>query len=166
MKTFLQVGLLSAVVGLAVTGAAQAPNSTSASFSIKISTSQDVVKVGSEVSLAIRMRNISNQEIYYAWGAGPVFDVQIHDRDGKSAPETELGLRIHGKDPRFAQQDSFHEPVILRTLGPEKDYDETFSLNRFYDLNEPGKYTVQVQRLDLRSKILVKSNAISLTVTP
>lgn len=40
------------------------------------------------------------------------------------------------------------------------------ALSKEYDLNKPGKYTVQASRLEADGKTDVKSNVIALTVTP
>jgi hypothetical protein len=36
----------------------------------------------------------------------------------------------------------------------------------FYDIHEPGTYTIQVAHLDPESNTVVKSNTITVTVTP
>jgi hypothetical protein len=39
-------------------------------------------------------------------------------------------------------------------------------LGQLYDLRRPGKYTIQVSRVDEETKTLVKSNTINITVKP
>jgi hypothetical protein len=39
-------------------------------------------------------------------------------------------------------------------------------VSRLYDLSKPGKYAIQVTRPDLGSRTLVKSNAVTVTITP
>jgi hypothetical protein len=39
-------------------------------------------------------------------------------------------------------------------------------VSRLYDLSKPGKYTIQVTRRDDASKTIVKSNPITVTITP
>jgi len=38
-------------------------------------------------------------------------------------------------------------------------------VKKFYDLTQPGDYTIQVERFDPATPTLVKSNAISIIVT-
>jgi hypothetical protein len=39
-------------------------------------------------------------------------------------------------------------------------------VSRMYDLSKPGKYTIHVTRYDYASKTIVKSNPITVTITP
>ena len=57
----------------------------------------------------------------------------------------------HGGGPRLVKADG--------TLT------DTIDLNKLYDL-QPGKYTIQVERLDEDGKTVVKSNTITVNVTP
>jgi hypothetical protein len=40
------------------------------------------------------------------------------------------------------------------------------ALNDFYDLSAPGQYTIQVRRWDDETKTWVKSNTLTVTVSP
>lgn len=40
------------------------------------------------------------------------------------------------------------------------------NVSKLYDLNQPGKHTIQFERLDAEIKTFVKSNEITVTVTP
>lgn len=166
MRALLDVGILSALLGLAGIVVAQVPN-TAPPFSLTISSPQSSFKIGSDVTLELKMTNTSNRNISFGAGWGmPVVDIEIHDVDGKQTPETPYGLRLHRKDPRFALQDSVTGPVTHPTLRPGESNDSIGSLNKIYDLSKPGEYTIQVQRMDPDSKILVKSNTLTITVTP
>ena len=51
-------------------------------------------------------------------------------------------------------------------VKPGATFEDHVDLTSIYDLSQPGKYTVQVQRTDAVSKTLVKSNTVTVTVTP
>jgi hypothetical protein len=158
MNILRKAALLIAVLGLAGFDAAQAQDVAPAPFSITISSPHIVVKAGSDVYVDIRMTNTSTADVYYAVGAGPVFQIEVHDTQGKRAPEGPLGFRAHR--PRAISR------LIARTLKPGETYEVKGSLNSLYDLSNPGTYVIQAQRMDPQSKVLVNSNTISVTVTP
>src|SRR5690348_13128629 len=47
---------------------------------------------------------------------------------------------------------------------PGATFSEDLDLSNLYDLSRPGKYAIQVSRLDLESKTEVRSNTITVTV--
>ena len=49
-------------------------------------------------------------------------------------------------------------------LGEERT--QVVSVSDLYDLSKPGQYTIQVRRWDDDTKTWVKSNTITVTVTP
>ena len=168
VKTFWISGfVLLAALGFMGTGKAQTSNAGLAPFTIKISTPKDSLKKGADAQVQISMTNTSDKDIYYSFGGGPVFDLEIQDAEGNKPSETPLGQRVHGESTQSSGGAvSAPEPIVLQTLGPGRTYTETFSLNKFYDLTKPGEYVIQAQRKDPQSAVLVKSNTIAITVNP
>ena len=54
----------------------------------------------------------------------------------------------------------------LVSLKPSQDWRNTLRVSDLYDLSKPGQYTIQVRRWDDETKTWVKSNTITVTVTP
>jgi hypothetical protein len=56
---------------------------------------------------------------------------------------------------------------IIRELKPNESYSDPLILKQWYEMNQPGKYQVQIERKipDQLGKGWVKSNTISVTVT-
>ena len=50
------------------------------------------------------------------------------------------------------------------TIAPGKTAKDTVHLVDWFDLSEPGTYTIQFERLDEATKLTVKSNAVTVTV--
>jgi hypothetical protein len=51
-------------------------------------------------------------------------------------------------------------------LEPGQSVKQEYPVWDDYDLSKPGKYTIQVSRLDRETNTRVKSNTITITVTP
>lgn len=100
---------------------------------------------------------------------GPVFRAEAHDARGIAPRETELA-RAAGNSGETTPDPSFMASARaagdLVSIGPGEDWWDTIKVNDLYDLHKPGTYTLQVRRWDDETKTWVKSNTITLTVTP
>jgi hypothetical protein len=134
------------------------------SFSIAIN-AEDVVKADSNVPLDIILTNTSDKDMSSGeilGGAELNYDIDVRGSKGELAPETSFGRKLHHKDPGFTLGGS----VVAYHLKPGRTHETRSFLNRVYDLSQPGKYTIQVQRRDPGSNTIVKSNATTITVVP
>ncbi|HEV2489970.1 MAG TPA: hypothetical protein VGT03_09200 [Candidatus Acidoferrales bacterium] len=166
-SVFCAAGAAVLVVGYAIR-AADPPQP----FTISISTVHDTFKSGAEIMVGISLKNPSDKSIPVIGACAPKADVdsfriEVKDAEGKVAPETDVLRWLRGGPVPEPKE------LIGGTSGPAcgavppKGFINTgFVLNRFYDLIKPGKYTIQVQCEDPGSKVLVKSNTITVTVTP
>jgi hypothetical protein len=100
---------------------------------------------------------------------GPVYKIDVLDSAGASAPEKDAGrlAKIRDQSPPFAGQEAAqrHGEEAL-SLKPGEEWWDAISVSQFYDLSKPGQYTIQLRRWDDETKTWVKSNTITLTVTP
>jgi len=146
---------------------------TKEAISLSISAIKDVVKSGSPVVLEIAMKNTSNHDISY-WFENREdrggFDYLIDVWDDKQAvPEyTKLGRGLKGReDPAYVSPDTpINSSGVVRILKVGEIATDRVSVSKIYDLTRSGKYTIQVRRFDEESKIQVKSNKVTVTVTP
>ena len=87
--------------------------------------------------------------------------MDVRDASWKPVPETE--------EFRKQKQNSEHSLAygrnILVTLKPNETAQDTIEVSGFYDLSNPGQYSIQVRRVfaDV-GKEAVESNRIALTV--
>jgi hypothetical protein len=152
---------LSLILALLTVGSAQA---ATPSFTIAISTPHSIVKVGEAVPINIVMTNISAQDISYPVpliaepNSGSVFRIRILAEDNKDVSETPFGQKQHPIGPVGGS--AFN----LRLAPGESAKFRDLVLNKQWDINQPGKYTVYAERFDPQSKMTVKSNVIVLTV--
>jgi hypothetical protein len=172
-------------------------------FSVSISLEQEVVKAGSEVRLDIVLTNTSDENIVIAGWEDQnceIYEIEVYDSHDE---------RLHQLNECLPTKDSPDHPgstticvtassPMIRTCVPKNQLlkphgviKEDMLVNNLYDLRQPGKYTIQVQRvndprtfrtvpgklgdsreIELHSKIndvsraTVKSNTVVVTVEP
>ena len=93
---------------------------------------------------------------------GWVYTVDVRDDKGVARPETRFYIFAQGRDPDAAKRTSGWATKVK----PGGTLADRVKVSKLYDLNQPGKYTIQFQRLDPQTKTFVKSNEITVTVTP
>ncbi|MHB8410922.1 MAG: hypothetical protein ACYDDI_03130 [Candidatus Acidiferrales bacterium] len=158
-----------AVLVLAVGYASRASNPPQP-FSITISTVHDTFKSRDEISVQISLTNTSNKDIFLTGVCAPKADVdgfriEVQDAQGRAAPETNALRSLRGEPvPRSEYPLANWSGPSCGIVPPKGFSNSGFILNRFYDLSKPGKYKIQVQRTDPRSKVTVKSNTITVTI--
>jgi len=134
-------------------------------------------KRGTPVTLQVVTKNVSTHDIILRRQEherdsglfGSTLRVDVEDAGGNGPPDAELGRSInHLKEasPDPASQAAARAAGTLVSLKPGEDWRTTIWVSDLYDLSEPGEYTVQVRRWDHETKTWVKSNTITVTVTP
>jgi hypothetical protein len=134
-------------------------------LSLSISLPQQVVKAGSSVEVDITRKNISKHPVGVGQVVGTVerdYEVIVCTSDGHPVPETEFGRKIHGPDK---DRDRF-ESIVLGTLNPGQKMHQQLYANAIYELTSPGTYSIQVAQIDSTSNLVIRSNTVTLTVTP
>lgn len=131
------------------------------SYAITISASQSA-RVGSEVTLHITTKNISDKIIYrIVRSGGPHgrnLDISVRDSKGNPVQETEHGREIQGTElNRQPSSDSvFKERYPLR---PGEVLEENLNLSEEYDFSKPGRYSIQVRRSDIVTEEEIRSHS-------
>jgi len=149
--------LVSVSAAYAGNPAARAP------FTIEISTEQPVVKIGSEVSLKVRLTNTSKRvmdcsaTISNMTGVDPNYVFDVRDDANNSVPPRVL------EHPELATG----QPVS-RSLKPGESFTDEEEVSRLLNMSRPGRYTIQVSRRvsDNKKDGSITSNAITVTVEP
>jgi len=130
-------------------------------FKIAITAENPTVVAGADVTINVSLTNTSDHDvdegIMYMDGIGldGCFVFDLRDENGKEVPK------------RIYPYEEFRTGrVVFRTIraGETLKQDQTVSLR--YDMQKPGKYTIQVARRVTRDhKDDIKSNIITITVT-
>lgn len=132
-------------------------------FSITISTPHDVVKAGEPVSVDITLSNISSRKIFFHSYHSPdpdkilaTYGIEVRDSRGD---------RVLRSQRRAKEFPPWIEHSIVYSLEPGKTTNDRLEIGEVQDISKPGKYTIQLQRSEYETKIAVKSNTITVTVT-
>lgn len=138
----------------------------SRSFAITIAAPQDIVKMGAAVQVDITFKNISDQDLpvfipFDETGIAMAFDIDVRDNTGAPAHETAIGLHVHQKT---------RKPVIIsgptKVIPPGGEIERSTNLAKVFDLSKHGTYSIQVTKVDPNHKSIVKSNTITIAITP
>ena len=149
------------------TGAASKPM-----LSLSLSPVTDKVTAGSPMLVTITMKNISDHEISY-WRemtddpGGFEYKISAWDDKQTAVLDSKFGKALRGReDPAFLTADTpLRSTGGWRTLKPGETLTDRVNVGRLFDLSRPGRYTIQVQRLDLDTKTFVMSNRINVEIT-
>ena len=139
-------------------------SSAKSPVTIVITTEQLKVKAGSTVSIKVRLTNTSNQPLDASGsfsdltGLDSNFLFEVRDNQGHL-----VAKRVY-PHPELAGGHA----ILDRIVKPGETLAEDQDISRLYDMTKPGKYMIQASR-EIPKEMgggVVKSNVVSLTVTP
>lgn len=196
MEMPLRLSLLVLLVVICAPVSAQDSPTQKSEFLVTISAPQ-TIESGTSLVVKAALTNNSNHSIGIWWEAGQGLPYGADVRwaeDHRVAPQTRLGLIVSGKVDVSDLTPREYSKLISHSGGqtvvkPGDSVREEYNVSQFYDLNTPGKYTVQLGLLDAIARIkdeskaekvrgqvwtdfeevirgTVKSNVITITVTP
>lgn len=155
-----QNGVLSNFITVTVTEQTEEPLRTAEpkdSFSLAIeSVGQDIIKPGGKAAVKVIVTNNTSSVMRFDNSPG-LFSLEVADVHGVSATPTELGRNI-------AQRLGTHATSFIGLHSAQAEATNQFIITDFYDLSEPGVYTVQVSRRDESTGVPVRSNTTTITV--
>ena len=129
------------------------------------------IEIGSPVTVVVALTNKSNKWIGFSREGGEVIDdvasypeFDVRDAQGTAVAFTKRWQAFLDRDPSVMMTIPM-EGGNTPTLDPGETWKHEFNLSERYDFSKPGTYTIRVQKLDLISKIVVKSNTVKVTVT-
>jgi hypothetical protein len=137
------------------------PQQGSPGYSITIAAESQHVKSTNDVAINIEIKNISKATINCQRGTvsgalDVAFQYSVRSASGRDIPRNvdphpEIGSSTGGW------------PCVLQ---PEETARSRAAVGRFYDMQLPGKYLIQISQNDPSSGQVVKSNQIEVTVDP
>jgi len=139
-------------------------------FSLTLSSSEKVIKAGSEARLEIVLKNTSNHEFSITKSnaedrAESHYRIDVRDSKGRPVPDTEYAHTVWNLNSKPTTQFVFSE--VVHTLKPGESLTDVVVITKLYELSRPGKYTIRISREISRElgKGTVKSSPFTITVT-
>jgi hypothetical protein len=142
----------------------EAQRTTKPSFTLSISAQEASVRSGTDVQIDVVVTDVSSQEVLVEtnW-VRPYVEITDHititNGSGGKAARTKLGRAASESNASLTGK------IVDIQLKPNKPFTYKLDLSQLYDLTKPGKYNVQIQRLDSNTNSVVTSNLVTLTVT-
>lgn len=127
---------------------------------------QDTVKIGLPIVVKLTVTNKSDHDVLLFKDTRDLENrVDVRDGKGNLAPETRLGSRQNGHlDPNLLTPAELIGKMICATMKAGESWILNLNVQRLYDLTQPGKYAIQVERDDPDSTKAVKSNPVTITL--
>ena len=171
-KWLVLATLLTAVPCLPQSGVSStSSNTASAGYSLTIANPSEQVHLNSPMNIAITVKNVSNDDIYWRAELGNSAYYAFHfslRTDGREVATTRFQRMIRN-EPRPDDQPETTKgsgSSIVSALEPGKSFTLTVDLAKHYKITEPGQYTLQVSRTEEDNKAVVHSNKVTLTILP
>jgi len=180
MQTVYRVPQLAlALTGIAFLCAAQPAEPT---FKVVISSELATVRTGAELTVKVVLTNTSDHRITVLTDRGMAtelsdYRIQVRDSQGRiqrtSRYYWSVGQSGMARVPEGSERDysdnrregpgafDFWRP----NPAPGETVETSFDVNKLYAKLPPGKYTIQVERIDEETKAVVKSNILNIDVT-
>ncbi len=122
-------------------------------LAVEISPVKNSVSTKDAVTVNVTYTNVSDHQLILRWSMlGIGLDIDVRDASGKPAPETDFGrfydAAVDDKQ-KFALQQAHPETFFaadrqdFAALDAGKTKTWEFAVTRFYDMHQPGKYTIQ-----------------------
>lgn len=154
----LVMAIVMLLIGLQIAVAQGVRKPIPFSFSIA---SADEIKAGSQVIVHITTTNTSDSTVGLEVMEVSPYIAIVRGADGILSPETAQGRKIKEKqknhlDPNFTGgRQSVH-------LEPGKSITEECTVSDLYDMSQPGRYTIQLERIWGRN--VVPSNTVTVNI--
>jgi len=170
------VGICAAQSADLAPAVAQSHAANKPTVSVSISAAQDVVKAGSPVFVDMTITNVSSHPVEIeAFGRDWYSQVDVRDSQGNQSLTREGRTVLKHEAPAPAAPDGSGKTIVrMWGLGSETSYPLDAGKSRvfhrqvpdlLFDLSQPGKYTIQVHRVD-GPGVVVDSNTVTVTIVP
>jgi hypothetical protein len=135
---------------------------TNSPLALKLTAITATVKAGSAVWVKVTTTNDSDTAITYENRNACDYRFDVLTSSGLSAPGTEVTKALDCEHPADVQTTGRHFNV---TLKPGESTSDDIRVSDFFDVTQPGEYSVHVERI-YRGIGRVASNTVTVDVTP
>jgi uncharacterized protein (DUF58 family) len=127
-------------------------------FTLTIDAPENKVMLGTEVKIGVTLKNSSDRAIDISTGSDDLdYVIEIHDQQGRLASATDFALKSR-------ERASYSSDTIFKLQPGESLPKVILVVTKFWTLNRPGRYTVQVSRKASGDET-VRSNSLTITMT-
>src|SRR5437660_6684758 len=140
-------------------------------FSLTIAAPKEPIKAGTELRLLVTVTNTSDRDISFITSPGRIpedgdrYEIDVRDAQGSPAPPS---VYLRTKDKRIPID--YGGSRFARTLRPGESFVDQVTVTGFYDLSQPGNYTISVALpmppLQNLGEGKVKSTSLTVPVIP
>jgi hypothetical protein len=140
-------------------------------FTMKISVPKETVEPGAEISVTVELTNTSTERMWFwrAHSGPPPYTIHVWYHAGKPATLTCMGRVFQHEEPcapeKGKPQRIFSGSGAFSMVEPGETVKDFVSIEDQFDLGWPATYTVRFERIYPGTKLAVKSNTLTLTVT-
>jgi hypothetical protein len=135
--------------------------------SIELGAPSESVKIGTPAKLTVTMTNTSDHDICIYSDAKGNYRVEVRDEKAKLPPDTKFGRSRNGNvKPDQLSPEELSSSGGYVILGPRQTQVQTVNVTALYEITRPGRYSVQVSRIDPATFEEVKSDVVTITLTP
>jgi hypothetical protein len=155
------------IVAIQAIAQSAARDSQKAFFTMRINLKDGTVKPGSEVQVMVELTNTSagNISLWRSRTGPSPYTIRVVDPAGKALATRDAirngkaGLGSDNKPPRAVVGTGSSV-----TIAPDETKKDAVSIEDQFDLSQPGAYEIQFERIDPSTKLVVKSNIVTLTI--
>jgi hypothetical protein len=148
-------------------GTTEAVPTVEPGYSITVLPPADLIAVGSPIKITVVVKNIGAKEI--PWRA-EFLDTPYRafhfllSHDGHEVDTTPFHRRMRGEqrpdDPPLVESGS----SVVSSVTPGKSFTYTIDLKRLYQIADPGRYSLDVSRVDDENKTVVRAKPLFLEI--
>jgi hypothetical protein len=137
-------------------------------FSIFVTASTTLYKLGEPVQVTVTVTNNTNHDVF--WSAERVREPQYMacrydlERNGHEVETTFFHRKITGRNRVGDPNEVYSGSSILLREPPGKIFDMKIDLARLYEITEPGEYTLRVSRYDEGTRTTVHANVVTIRI--
>lgn len=153
---------------------AAVPPAPKPSFSMSVRLKDGQVKPGSEIMVNIDLTNTSDAqtELWHAISGPTPYKVLVLDHAGKAVRLTPMGIAFGKGAAGWREKGENGEEVVHMVptngapfrIAPGGVAKDALDIQDLFDFSQPGTYTIRLERIDPATKLLVKSNTVTLTI--
>ena len=147
---------------------AQTPISSQPRYSIALTGPTDPIKLGALIKVTVTVTNITDGDLYWDSDLGKDSAYKefkfLLTKNGREVDATFFHRKVSGRQREGDPHEVSGGSSIVLAHPPGKMFEIPIDVTRLYKITEPGLYTLEVSRYDQKSRVMVRSNPLTLKI--